>query len=419
MPRGVSKVLSDENSAPLATLGPVRQRIVLLDVLRGLAILGILFINISAFAGWVFLDPQRAAALPDSSGDLPLNGVLEALIEGKFYSLFSLLFGVGFVVMVQRFESRGANPVPLLARRFGALFVIGVLNAAFIFHGDILMLYGLLGFLLLLFRRRSVRALTIWAVALLLMPVVLYGTGLALLPNGGGPFPPPAAVLNAFEAFKSADYVRIVIGNIALDNFNWLRRLVLMFYPRVFAMFLLGLALGKMGVFQETSRHSGLLRTFSLSGLLIGLPASILFAALDRHESWLPLTANGFARAICESVGTPLLCLGYVAWIALLFENTAWRRALLWLAPVGRTALSNYLLQGVVCTFLFYGIGAGLFMRVGLATSELIAVALFAAQVVVSRLWLTRFRYGPVEWIWRQLTYWKWVPIRRAPYPGR
>src|SRR5580698_4003255 len=103
----------DLNSAPRVTPVPVRQRIELLDVLRGLAVLGILFINISAFAGWVFLDPQRAAALPDSSGDLRLNGVLEALIEGKFYSLFSLLFGVGFVVMVQRFESRGANPVPL------------------------------------------------------------------------------------------------------------------------------------------------------------------------------------------------------------------------------------------------------------------------------------------------------------------
>jgi uncharacterized protein len=395
---------------------PVRQRIELLDVLRGLAVLGILFINISAFAGWVFLDPQRAAALPAASGDLYLNGVLEALIEGKFYSLFSLLFGVGFAVMLQRFESRGANPVPLLARRYGALFVIGLINAAFIFHGDILMLYGLLGFLLLLFRRHSARALIIWAAALLLMPVVLYGAGLALLANGGGSFPPPTAVMDAFEAFKSADYARIVSGNIALDNFNWLRRLVLMFYPRVFGMFLLGLALGRMGVFQETSRHSRLIRTFSLSGLLIGLPASIMFAALDRHESWLPLTANGFARAIFESIGTPLLCLGYVAWSALLFENARWQRALLWLAPVGRTALSNYLLQGIVCMFLFYGVGAGLFMRVGLVTSELMALCLYAAQIVVSRLWLTRFSYGPVEWIWRQLTYWKRVPIRNARY---
>jgi uncharacterized protein len=412
-------VLMDKNSAPLVTLGPVTQRTALLDVLRGLAILGILFINISAFSGWMFLDPHRAAALPASSGDLQLNGVLEALIEAKFYSLFSLLFGVGFAVMLQRFESRGANPAPLLLRRYGALFVIGLIHAAFIFHGDILMLYGLLGFLLLLFRKQSVRALIIWAVILLLMPVVLYGTGLALLPNGGGSFPPPTAVLNALEAFKSADYARIVSGNIAADSFNWLRRLVLMFYPRVFAMFLLGLALGRMGVLQETSRHSRLVRTFSLSGLLIGLPASILFAALDRHESWLPLTANGFARAIFESIGTPLLCLGYVAWIALLFENRRWQPALLWLAPVGRTALSNYLLQGIVCMFLFYGIGAGLFMRVSLATCELMAVCLYGAQVVVSRLWLTRFSYGPVEWIWRQLTYWKRVPIRHATDPVR
>jgi uncharacterized protein len=404
----------EQHPAPPGELGPVTQRSALLDVLRGIAILGILLINISAFSGWVFLEPHQAAALPAASADLNLNRVLAALVESKFYSMFSLLFGIGFAVMLERFETRGANPVPLLLRRYAALFVIGLIHAAFIFSGDILMLYGLLGFLLLAFRKLTVRALIVWAVILLLLPILLYGIGLALLPGGGGSIRPPNAALHAPEAFKSADYARIVSSNIARDGFNWVRRLVLMFYPRVFAMFLLGLALGKVRVLQESTRHSRLIRDLSLSGVILGLPASMLFAVLDRHENFLPLTANGFARAIFESVGSPLLCLGYVAWIAILFEKPGWRRALLLLAPVGRTALSNYLLQGIVCMFLFYGIGAGLYMRVSLATCLVIAVCLYATEVVVSRLWLARFSYGPVEWIWRQLTYWKRVPIRRS-----
>jgi uncharacterized protein len=417
--RGAYNVRMDENSAPPVTVRPVRQRGELLDVLRGVAILGILFVNVPVFSGWAALNPQRRAALPAAFGDIQLDRFLAVLIESKFYSLLSLLFGVGFAVMLERFSGCGANPMPLFLRRYAALFVIGMINAACIFRGDILMLYGLLGYLLLLFRRLDVRALMIWAISLLVAPILLYGVALELLPNGGGHIAPPTAVLNDFAAFKSADYARIISDNIAINDFNWLRRLVLMFYPRIFGMFVLGLALGRMVLFGEDLRFPRLLRAFSLCGVLIGLPASILSVALDRHESFLPLTANGFIRTIFESVGAPLLCLGYIAWITLLFQYPRWHRPLLWLAPVGRTALSNYLLQGIVCVFLFYGVGAGLFMRVSLATCMVIIVCVFAVEVVVSHAWLTRFSYGPVEWIWRQLTYWKRIPMRRDTDPAR
>jgi uncharacterized protein len=405
-----------EKSLPaVAALGPVTERVALLDVLRGFAILGILLFNMFAFSGWTFLDTQQAAALPASSGDRMLERTMMALIEGKFYSLFSFLFGLGFAVMLERFKDRGVNPVPLLLRRYTALLAIGLVHAVFIWFGDILTLYALLGAVLLLFRRQSVRALVTWAVILLILPVVLYGLGLALLPAGAGISGSPAALPKAFAAFKSStDYAQIVSGNIAVNSFNWMRRLVLMFYPRVFAMFLLGFALGKMRVFQAPARHAPLIRAVALSGVLVGLPASILYAAQGRHEGLLPLTANGFVRTIFESIGTPLLSLGYVAWTTLLFQSSRWKRSLLWLAPVGRTALSNYLLQSVACVLLFYGFGGGLFMRVSLATSLAIAVCLYTIEVVVSRLWLSQFTHGPLEWVWRQLTYWKRLPLRRA-----
>jgi uncharacterized protein len=406
-------MMTDQAASAAVRLGPITQRIELLDVLRGFALLGVLAANMFAYPGWIFLDPNKAAALPAASFDPQLYQAMVALIEAKFYSLFSLLFGLGFAVMLERFESRGANPIPAFQRRYSALFLIGTLHAVFIFHGDILMLYGLLGFALLLFKRQSVRALVIWAIGMLLLPIILYGIGLTLMAQADGGSPSPTTAQSAFDAFKSSDYARIIAGNIVLNIGNWLRRLVLMFYPRVFAMFLLGFALGKMAVFREPSRHRRLLYAFSIAGVLLGLPSSILFAVFTQHESLLPLTPHGFFRTVFESIGTPLLCLGYVAWITFLFQSRRWQRTLLWLAPIGRTALSNYLLQGVVSMFLFYGIGGGLFMKVSLTTSVAIALGLFAVEAVVSRLWLSRFRYGPVEWIWRQVTYWKRVPLRR------
>jgi len=389
------------------TLEPVTDRIALLDVLRGFAILGIVLFNIEAFSGWAFLSPEKAATLPGAGADAALNYLLVALIEGKFYSLFSLLFGVGFAVIIQRAEARGARVTPILLRRYVVLFFIGLVHSALIWFGDILTLYSLLGFVLLACRGLSNRALVRFSIGLLLLPITLYGLGLALqpqpTPGDGGGLPP--ALIDAIQAFQSGNYSQIVAGNITIAAFNWLRRLILMFYPRVFGMFLLGFALSRMGVFQAPERHAGLIRSFARYGLLVGLPASILYSALDRHAGMMPLTMNGFIRTICESIGTPLLCLGYVAWITMLFQAARWQSILLWIAPVGRMALSNYLLQSVVGVLLFYGIGGGLFMRVSFATSVGIAVAIFAAQVVLSRLYFKSFSQGPVEALWRRLTY--------------
>ncbi len=178
-----------------------------------------------------------------------------------------------------------------------------------------------------------------------------------------------------------------------------------MFYPRVLGMFLLGAALSRMGVFRSPDQHGAFFRTFSRLGLFVGLPVSILYAALDQHADMLPLSANGPLRTACDSIGSPLLCLGYVSWLALAFRRPLAQRLLLPLAPVGRMALSNYLFQSVVGVLLFYGIGGGLFMHVSLVTSLLVALAIFSMQVLGSRAYLGRFRQGPAESVWRRLTH--------------
>ena len=386
--------------------GPVKERIALLDVLRGFAIFGILLFNIMPLSGWILLNSEQRAALAGGSADSVLEHALVALVEGKFYSLFSLLFGIGFSVIAQRAEARDERVTPTLVRRYVVLLAIGLIHSFLIWFGDILVLYALLGFALLACNAFKDRTLIIGAVTLLLLPIPLYALGLVLQPPASGESNGlPPAIIAAVQAFKSGSYPQIVAANVAINGFGWLRRLVLMFYPRVFAMFLLGLVLGRMGVFREPEKHAGLFRRFSLYGLLIGLPASIAYSALDQHSGLLPLTHSGLIRTACESIGTPMLCLGYVAWITMLFQIRRGKKLLLGLAPVGRMALSNYLLHSVVGVLLFYGIGAGLYMEVSLATASGIAFAIYALQVLISRAYFHLFQQGPAEALWRRLTY--------------
>jgi uncharacterized protein len=378
-------------------------------VLRGFAVFGILLFNIMPLSGWAFLSSVQAAALPGGSADSALSYTLVALVEGKFYSLFSLLFGMGFAVIVQRAAAKDGNLTPVLVRRYVVLLAIGLIHSFLIWFGDILVLYALLGFALLACKGLSDRTLIRCAITLLLLPVPLYALGLFLQPpisGEGGGLPP--AIIAAIQAFKSGSYSQIVAGNVAVTGFGWLRRLILMFYPRVFGMFLLGFVLGRMGVFRAPEKQGGLFEVLSCYGLFVGLPASILYSVLDQHGGLLPLTTSGLIRTACESMGTPLLCLGYVAWITRLFQTRRGQWLLLWFAPVGRMALSNYLLQSVVGVLLFYGIGAGLFMEVSLATALGIAVAIYAMQMLISRAYFRSFQQGPAEALWRRLTYGRW-----------
>jgi uncharacterized protein len=335
-----------------------------------------------------------------------LEHALVALVEGKFYSLFSLLFGIGFAVIARRAEATDGRVTPVLVRRYVVLLAIGLIHSFLIWFGDILVLYALLGFALLACNGFRDRTLIRGAVTLLILPIPLYALGLGLQPptsGESGGLPP--AIIAAVQAFKSGTYSQIVAANVVITGFGWLRRLILMFYPRVFAMFLLGFVLGRMGVFQAPEKHAGLFRMLSRCGLFIGLPASIAYSALNQHGGLLPLTNSGLIRTACESIGTPMLCLGYVAWITMLFQTKRGQWLLLWLAPVGRMALSNYLLHSVVGVLLFYGIGAGLYMEVSLATALGIAFAIYALQILISRAYFRLFHQGPAEALWRRLTY--------------
>ena len=382
------------------------ERIDVLDAVRGVAVLGILLINVDAFSGVGLVPHDQIRGLPMSRWDEVTAFLLSFLVEAKFYSLFSFLVGVGFAVFVERAAARGLDPARLFKRRLWGLLLIGLAHSLLVWFGDILVTYALLGFALVPFLHRDDRTVLRWAAGLLVAPLVIYAV-LISAASFVAPPPPegsdgslPPLLTSAVDKFARGTYVQVVEGNAVFTIANALRRLLLMFFPRVLGMFLLGFYVQRRHIVANLDAHRLLVwRTFSW-GISVGLPLAAI-GALAEHDG-----APGvrmLVEMIAKSIAIPALALAYAAGLCLLFAHA---RALTQaFAPVGRMALSNYLLHSVIGVIVFYGIGFGWFGRVSLTVAVGGAIAVFILQMIVSRIWLARAAFGPAEWVWRMFTY--------------
>lgn len=407
--------MSENKISPIS----LTERIEILDVLRGLAVCGILIGNMQWFSGYGMMPESLAAQSPFI--DRVTHFLVHFFVEGKFYSIFSFLFGFGFALQIARAEERGDENASLFKRRLFWLLVIGVLHAYLLWAGDILSIYAVMGFLLILFRRKTNRSLLKWAIVLLAVPILTYTLQYVLFVI----FAPPdlaAKITTMMEegwgrnvaAVTQGSYWQIVSGY----NLNYIvgRYMGLIFdmrLPKILAMFLLGFYAYRIGVFQNLSDHKPLVRRVLILGALLGLGGNLIFAAVSGHETLMPPSVAGIVGVITYAFGVPALALGIAALVATLWMNETWKKPLAILAPVGRMALTNYLLQTIICVTIFYGYGLGLFGRFGATVATLIALGIFALQIILSTLWLKYFRYGPMEWIWRQLTYGRRLSLRR------
>lgn len=390
------------------------QRIAVLDSVRGFALLGILLMNIEAFVG-----PLTAATNglnPSLRGvDRLADALVYLLVQGKFYALFSLLFGIGFAVMAQRAERAGRRFDGVHLRRCVGLLVIGLLHALLIWSGDVLTSYALLAPALLLFRSLPTRWLPWLALAIqssAWLQMLAYGALGSLMRDDPGwqrmlaeLAADNAATVQAQRlAYGSGSYAQALLQR-GHDFIDTLAALPIN-GPMIFALFLLGTWFVRVGVIQAPERHQQLLAWLRWGALPLGLVLMLLSVGL---EPWmdpgrLDMRLGG-AFALAALAG-PLMCLGYFGWLL------RWQQALAWLAPAGRMALSNYLLQSLICTGLFCGYALGGFERLPRAWQIPFVLALFALQVLVSRCWLARFRFGPAEWLWRAFTYRQWPRLR-------
>jgi uncharacterized protein len=400
------------------------ERLDILDALRGFALGGIFLLNLASFSGVAFMTPEQMAASPTARLDLPVAGLVIWLGYGKFYSLFSLLFGIGFSLQLAAAERRGDARLAVFRRRLLVLVAIGAVHL-FFWEGDILFLYAIMGFFLMPFRRSPDARLLRAAVILVLAPVALE----ILIVASGGRLDPGAPFNHAGERVLAAlGFAPDALPYPVLRDADWptylrfqLSGLIFRYGDllstgrpfKVLAMFALGLWVGRSGLLSDLTPWIPTLSRVRRWAFGIGLPAALAQAAFmlggTGSSAWLKI-----AESLAYALGVAPLALGYATTFAMLWQSDAWRLRLTRLAPAGRMALTNYLSQTVIGLGVFYGIGLGMMGRIGPVWWPLIVVAVLAAQAAFSRWWLARYAFGPMEWIWRQATYGRRLAIRKA-----
>lgn len=403
--------------APPEPLRPVSssERVETIDILRGLALFGILAANIRGFAG-----PPIAYIMPHrfwtAVHDRLAQAFIDAFVQGKFITIFAFLFGVGFAVQFERASARGAKFGWTYSRRLFVLLLFGLVHGLLIWFGDILLTYALDGFLLLLFRKRRDKTLAVWA-AILLSVVPLIMTGAFIATRLGAKLPdmaPPAgAVAKAADTYANGTWLEIQ-SHRARDavKHNWGYSPVVLW--QVLGLFLLGVLAWRKRVFHPAPESFPRYRAAMWWGLGIGLTGNVGITVVRWmfNPPPMPRTWLSFSMMPVHAIAVPALSLGYVCLVILICRDALWRARLHRFAAVGRTALTNYLLQSVIGTLIFYSYGLG-FFGIGPAVLLPLTFLIFAAQMYASSWWLERYRFGPVEWLWRRLTYKGALPMRR------
>jgi uncharacterized protein len=392
-------------------------RIEHLDALRGFALFGIAMVNIGVFAspwwGLGVTDPGFAAPL-----DRAVNALVAMMFEMKFYLLFSFLFGYSFSLQLSAARRAGETFAPRMGRRLLGLWAIGLAHALLLFHGDILTTYALMGALLLAMHQAPEALAVRRANRLLLLTAAVWAGVAVLVWIDGAPADDAAAVAPQARAALSGfsgDPGEVLSARAdALWSSAWV--IAGLQAPCALAMFLYGMIAGRRQILARVDHYQPLLRTVRRWGLAIGLPAAALFAAV---QTWAPGGALELFALALSIVTAPLLCLAYVAVAMRVFAGRGGARIARALAPAGRMALSNYLMQSFVLSLLFTGYGLGLMGRISPLGCVMVAAALFGAQLWLSDAWLRRHAYGPVEWLLRAITIGAWPRAQAAAYRSR
>ena len=412
----------------LTQIKPIQKedRIKFLDVLRGLAILFIFMANIVAFSGYLYFGSESRILATTFFIDEYVDFITFTIIDGKFYSIFSLLFGIGCVIQYNNLKNHNKPFAPFFRRRMFWLIIIGLIHLCLFWLGDILTLYALLGFVLIWFVDLSDKKLLIYAVILILLPIVNWAFvhftefnyarfffklnisyydyfGLPTTEWDGKKF----ADLQQWSSNESlSDYFKMNIGN-SLIRIGAILKDGRIF--KVLGIFLIGLWAGRKILNDNLLNNVAFLKKVALWGIIIGLPVSIFRTYVEFYSNQNVLWE--FLNTLAYAFGTVPLAMGYAALLALIYRK---RKGFLNVfAPVGKMALSNYIFQTFIAITFFYGIGFGYTGKFGFTVIMGIALLIFIFQIILSRWWLSKFRFGPLEWIWRQLTYGKKLKINK------
>jgi len=401
------------------------ERIVLLDILRGFAVFGMFTVNMTADLPWGSAFREQPLGVADGTVMI----LIDLLTNGKFITIFSFLFGVGFFLQLERARDRGVPFLAIYLRRLVALFLIAAVAIVVGLGAHILIDYSIFGFLLLLLARRPTRFLLATVVVCFVIGVVSDNieTVSDLIGSEQSARAEPVDDGSNAEALAENERDRIYregsFTEIASYRASKLVEYVLSWRQRLWDAPLLGLMLlgcyvCRRGALQDLAVRLKMARSALPWLLSIGMTGMVTFVWLspwpNADSDLLTLIGN----LAFWPVGAPVLGLGYAAIITLLLEKETCRRALLPFAAVGRMALTNYLFHGLVIAAFTYQWGFGLYGEMGPFWGLMVVLAVFPLMVVASSWWIAHFQFGPVEWLWRTLTYGQIQPFRWTSKPG-
>lgn len=379
------------------------ERIQALDLLRGLALFGVLWSNLNDWYGTIE---------PETAFDHGLAWMHSWMISGRFYVLLCLLFGIGFGIQLLRASEKGLDIKPIYFRRSLTLLGIGLVHALLIWNGDILTLYALVAFSIMMFSKSSSRRILSTAALLWILPTYFV---LRIMYIVGWNFYNPTLHSDTVEWLMGhGSWLQIESIRIA-NTVEWYGRFGLTIYFYTLAIFLIGLWVVKSGYLHKVVNEPRTTKCLLLIGVVLAIigylsneyfallwpPSQVHLTGISDPALWNPRSMVwGFFSWSTE--GTAII---YAAILLLLLQKNRIVHLLKPLAAAGRMALTTYLTQSVVCTLLFYGYGFGWYGKVGYTGNLVITLILFTCQMAASIWWLKRFCFGPVEWLWRRITY--------------
>ncbi|MCA1320141.1 DUF418 domain-containing protein [Bacillus tianshenii] len=385
-----------------------KDRIIALDIIRGLAILGIFLVNMPSFFSPMLYVDQRTYW--NDRLDIWTVNFVDIVAQASFYTLFSFLFGYGFIIFMDRLKEKELSVPKYFSRRLIVLLAIGCIHTFLIWHGDILISYAITGFLLLLMRNLSSKAMVWTGILLITIPTILL-TLLMLLSmmmmdgNIDVYEAYQGTALQSLEIYANGSFMEITrqrmedwaFVNIANSVF-----IVLSILP----MFLFGAAAAKERWLHNTEENLGVFKKLWALTLVLAL----IFKLLPYYAG-----GNLAVDYLQDSIGGPASALFYFLTIVLATRKGVGKKILSPLRYVGKMSLTNYLFQSVLCTFIFYSYGLGLYGTFQPFQGLMLVLGVYVLQIFLSKLWLSRFYYGPMEWLWRMGTYGRRSPLRKSP----
>ncbi|WP_430787739.1 DUF418 domain-containing protein [Virgibacillus flavescens] len=377
-------------------------RLLWIDAARGFAVFGIFMVNIGAFSAPYFMHGGEEGAWPGEM-DQFVQVMIDVFFQASFYTLFSILFGFGFQMMIDRLKEKGSNVYGVLFRRLLILICFGFIHAFLIWFGDILLSYGIIGLFLLLFVKVKNKTLLIWAILLMGITVSYYTSYLYQYRHLLG-YVDQEAINQAIVNYQSSSFSAIWSQNYGDWTYANGDISYLFLTGTLLPLFLVGMFIARKRWLHDVERFQKVLK--------IGWVISLVFFLLLKLGPYVYGNPIWFSF-VQDNIGGSASALFYIFSIGLLARSQSGMK---WIKPftyVGRMSLTNYISQSILMFIMFYGVGFALYGTISPLEGVIIVLIIYTLQIFASRWWFQKFRFGPLEWIWRVLTYSKKQPFRK------